>query len=348
MANVPPATTGTTAGTIRLCSTFSTADPLLVEDGSVNNPRSASQPCGNNRYFVNQIRAMVAAVNALNHGRGFEVAAGRPQAPLYYKFSYTYQTYTFGSWEAVNATSGESMSMSQFSGCDLIVGQPNGCPDPEIIAQAKVANNTGKIYITGRGPRAVLTAGGSPYMFSSHIRSDTYANNLLQTMRFKGAATLSIIHEDYGNSFYLGIAQEARRHALSQGFTVSTTAISRPPSGSSTRVARAHSTRASIWRCCSKRSRAASRLRPPRPLLLEHKVKLLYPFLHISIHKDSLALAAHRAAAARRCRGTQTSAPAAWRASSSSSVVASSSTSPAASASSPNQTCPRVRRVYIV
>lgn len=233
VANVPPATTGTTAGTIRLCSTFSTADPLLVEDGSVNNPRSASQPCGNNRYFVNQIRAMVAAVNALNHGRGFEVAAGRPQAPLYYKFSYTYQTYTFGSWEAVNATSGESMSMSQFSGCDLIVGQPNGCPDPEIIAQAKVANNTGKIYITGRGPRAVLTAGGSPYMFSSHIRSDTYANNLLQTMRFKGAATLSIIHEDYGNSFYLGIAQEARRHALSQGFTVSTTAISRPPSGSS-------------------------------------------------------------------------------------------------------------------
>jgi hypothetical protein len=77
VANVPPATTGTTAGTIRLCSTFSTADPLLVEDGSVNNPRSASQPCGNNRYFVNQIRAMVAAVNALNHGRGFEVAAGR-------------------------------------------------------------------------------------------------------------------------------------------------------------------------------------------------------------------------------------------------------------------------------
>ena len=176
---------------------------------------------------------MVSAINRLNGGRGFAVPAGRPDEPLYYRFDYSRWTYPFGTW----ATRGRTLSSSRFgsSACDLLVGMPNGCPDQEIMAQALVAGTFGKLYFTGRGPQSVLTrlADDQPYFFSVHVRSDTYANNLLKQMSFEGAESIALLYENYGNDFFYGLGQEARRYALSRGYTIASEVVLTRPGGSS-------------------------------------------------------------------------------------------------------------------
>ena len=163
---------GGTTATLQVCSVFSLDDSTLSESsGSGNGLFGAPQPCGNNPNFAAQVGAMAEAINALHGGKGFAVDSGRPAAPLHFRFNYSVHTYPFGSWETV----GKSMSRSIFPSCDFVIGMPNGCLDSEIMAQALIANETRRLYFTGRGPRAVLTAMGEdqPYFFSSHVRSDT-------------------------------------------------------------------------------------------------------------------------------------------------------------------------------
>ena len=116
---------------------------------------------------------MVAAINELNDGKGFPVYAGSLE-PTYLRLTYNWSTYPFGEW----ASTGATLSAERFAACDVVVGMANGCPDAEIVAQALIANATQRIYVTGRGPRQVLTQGGAyqPYLFSSHLRSDEYAD----------------------------------------------------------------------------------------------------------------------------------------------------------------------------
>ena len=156
---------GHTAAVLKVCSVFSLFDSSLSESGADDS--ADDQPCGNNPHFATQITEMADALNALNGGKGFEVDAGQPDSPLYFRFSYTLRTYPFGQWAAV----GEALSRQLFPYCDFLVGMPNGCPDPEIMLQALIANETKRLYFTGRGPRHVLTAMGldQPYLFSSHV-----------------------------------------------------------------------------------------------------------------------------------------------------------------------------------
>ena len=157
------------AGTIKLCSVIKEIDGI---------------PCGNTAAVL-QVGAMVEAINALTGGLGFSVLSGNPASPSYYRFSYAYETYPEGAWESV----GRSRAEALFPQCDVIVGQGHGCGvtgDDEIKSQAAVAHSYQRLYFTQRGPRQVLSSPNdssvrlSPYMFSTHIRSDEYSHVMLR------------------------------------------------------------------------------------------------------------------------------------------------------------------------
>ena len=71
--------------------------------------------------------------------------------------------------------------------------QPSLCMQ-DIRAQAQVAHAHKRLYFTLRGPRAVLSSPNnpstrlSPYMFSTHIRSDHYSHVLLKDVLLKDRA----------------------------------------------------------------------------------------------------------------------------------------------------------------
>ena len=159
----------TDTGLVHLCSVFSNKSSSLAESAAYE---AAAGPCGNTQTHV-QVEGMVAAINELNDGKGFPVYAGSLE-PTYLRLTYNWSTYPFGEW----ASTGATLSAERFAACDVVVGMANGCPDAEIVAQALIANATQRIYVTGRGPRQVLTQGGAyqPYLFSSHLRSDEYAD----------------------------------------------------------------------------------------------------------------------------------------------------------------------------
>ena len=210
------------SGFVHLCSVFSLKDVSLLE---VADQAAASGPCGNTQTHL-QVEGMVKAINALNDGLGFHVprpswspsTQSKPLDPVYLTLTYNWTTYPFGQWEEV----GRGLLESQFASCDLVVGMANGCPDLEIVQQALVANASRKMYVTGRGPRAVLTSGGDeqPYFFSSHLNSDQYAYDGLTQMYLKGARSLAVIYEDYGNFFFTGLGLESALLAKEKGYDV--------------------------------------------------------------------------------------------------------------------------------
>jgi len=214
------------AGLIRLCSVFSATDPSLVEVDTGGGLLSESTPCGNSATHL-QVIAMVTAINSLNDGLGFPVEVGYPLAPRHLRLAYAYQVYPFGAWEGV----GLNLSRRAFSGpsCDVVVGMAQGCPDDEIAKQGLVANETRRIFITGRGPRGVRTLYGldQPYFFSTHLNSDTYAHPALAQMRLLGARSVHVIYEDYGNYFYTDLGREALRGAREMGYSATSSVLTR-------------------------------------------------------------------------------------------------------------------------
>ena len=205
-------------GEINLCSVFSEhADALTeVTDGHLR------RACGNTGT-LEQVVAAVAAANALNDGQGFALRGtveDVSRVTRYYRFNYTVRTYPFGQWAAV----GEQLSASLFSsdGCDVVVGMANGCPDAEITAQALLANASKRIYVTGRGPEAVLRQRGDkqPYLFSSHVRSDGYATYSMDYYYDLGARSVAIVHEDADNVFYAGLGRHTLQYAMTRGYDV--------------------------------------------------------------------------------------------------------------------------------
>lgn len=207
-------------GVLRLCSVFSSTAPALIETAG----KSSTGPCGNALTYL-QVGGAVKAINALNGNRGFAVTGGNPSNPSYIRMNYTYYTYDFGTWDAVPpgkvALSGRELSKQVFSGCEIVIGMANGCPDVEIAKQAAVANATKRIYVTARGPRAVmLLQGRNPHFFSIHLNSDRYALPALKAFRHAGRAKVHVIFENYGNYFYTDLGTTTVTLAKSLGFNV--------------------------------------------------------------------------------------------------------------------------------
>ena len=125
-----------------------------------------------------------------------------------------------------NRTSGLELSRALFPSCDAVVGMSHGCPDPEIMQQALVANETQRLYFTAR-PRVLTTEGAEqPYFFSVHVRSDLYAVPALERLfAQEGARTLAIVYEEYGNAFYTGLGAETVAAAAEIGFDVVYSAV---------------------------------------------------------------------------------------------------------------------------
>ena len=205
-------------GEINLCSVFSEHADALTEaaDGQQR------QACGNTGTLA-QVEAAVAAANALNDGQGFALrglGGDTSRVTRHYRFNYTVRTYPFGQWAAV----GKQLSEGLFSSdaCDVVVGMANGCPDAEVTAQALLANASKRIYVTGRGPEAVLRQGGDnqPYLFSSHVRSDGYATYAMNYYHDLGARSMAIVHEDADDRFYAGLGRHSLQHATTRGFDV--------------------------------------------------------------------------------------------------------------------------------
>ena len=223
-----------TTGYVHLCSVLSLTSADTAEI-VVSSGDSTAQPCGDTNT-KGQVTAMVNALNALNDGRGFRVPNPGAVMP-HLRMTYTWETYPFGEWESIGRQ--KSLALFENGTCDVVVGMANGCFDPDIQAQARLARNVGKIYVTGRGPREVLRAAGNdgilpPWIFSTHIRSDTYAEDALVHLRQNGAQSVAIIHESlsYGNdSFYAGLGTESERIArASLGYDVRLQAtVERPP-----------------------------------------------------------------------------------------------------------------------
>ena len=200
-------------GTIHLCSVFSEHAAQLdetIREGDA----AAARPCGNTHTHL-QVEAVVEAIRRLNGGRGFALQSGL--ITRYYTFNYTYRTYPFGEW----VPTGRELSREMFGSgsCDVVVGMANGCPDLEIIDQALIANETKRIYVTGRGPQRTLTAAGTyqPYLFSTHLRSDEYALPALRQYVSKGSTSMAILGEASSNHFFadLGRATLSEAKALS-------------------------------------------------------------------------------------------------------------------------------------
>ena len=141
----------------------------------------------------------------------------------------------------------------------------NGCPEPELQAQAALAASYGKIYFPGRGPQSVLRGAGNlgdrlPYTFSTHIRSDVYAEPALRQLQFPPylARSIAIVHESRayaGNEFFASLGEHSVTIARSLNYEVLLNeTVERPPASNSgfdvTRleqsIARAVSLRADI------------------------------------------------------------------------------------------------------
>jgi|EP01046_Picozoa_sp_COSAG06_P034407 hypothetical protein len=195
------------AGTIKLCSVIKEIDGI---------------PCGNTAAVL-QVEAMVETINSLTSGLGFSVLSGNPASPSYYRFSFQHETYPEGAWETV----GRSRAEALFPQCDVIVGQGHGCGatgDDEIKSQAAVAHSHQRLYFTQRGPRQVLSNPDdpssrlSPYMFSTHIRSDEYSHVVLrqiaQTARSEESEPLKLAVLNFAhNAFFDGVATETVAYA---------------------------------------------------------------------------------------------------------------------------------------
>ena len=208
------------ASTLKLCSVFAKED-------------ATDRPCGYTASHL-QVEAMVGRINSLTGSNlGFPLNGRDPSSRSYYRFLYEYQTYPEGGWDALGA----NLSHALFPLCDVIVGQGHGCSDDDIQAQAAVAHAHKRIYFTMRGPRAVLSDPTnayffsrrlSPYFFSTHIRSDLYADVALReiaaTKRAEAAsgcssgsgaednvrlAVLNFAH----NAFYEGVGDQALEFA---------------------------------------------------------------------------------------------------------------------------------------
>ena len=194
----------------------------------------------------------MTAANALNDGQGFALrGTGEDVSRVtrYYRFNYTVRTYPFGQWAAV----GEQLSASLFSSdaCDVIVGMATGCPDAEITAQALLANASKRIYVTGRGPEAVLRQRGDkqPYLFSSHVRSDGYATYSMDYYYDLGAQSVAIVHEGADNVFYAGLGRHTLQYATTRGYDVRYNATiddSRDLLALEARLTEAHETRPDV------------------------------------------------------------------------------------------------------
>ena len=193
-------------GVVQLCSVF--AQDATPSGGA------GGRPCGAT-HTHRQVEAMVASINALNGGRGFEVSTYGLSLTRFLTFNYTFLTYPAGAWE----TTGRAESAALFGGgaCDVIVGMAHGCPDADVAAQAAVANASGRLYFTGRGPQSLLaTNGEQPYLFSTHIRSDSYAVPALRRYQDLGMASVALLYEAGDDLFYTGLGEFTLEHVRLQ------------------------------------------------------------------------------------------------------------------------------------
>ena len=193
-------------GVVQLCSVF--AQDATPSGGA------AGRPCGAT-HTHRQVEAMVASINALNGGRGFEVSTYGLSLTRFLTLNYTFLTYPAGAWETV----GRAESAALFGGgaCDVVVGMAHGCPDADVAAQAAVANASGRLYFTGRGPQSLLAANGEqPYLFSTHIRSDSYAVPALRRYQDLGMASVALLYEAGDDLFYTGLGEFTLEHVRLQ------------------------------------------------------------------------------------------------------------------------------------
>jgi hypothetical protein len=193
-------------GVVQLCSVF--AQDAAPSGGA------GGRPCGAT-HTHRQVEAMVASINALNGGRGFEVSTYGLSLTRFLTFNYTFQTYPAGAWE----TTGHAESAALFGGgaCDVVVGMAHGCPDADVAAQAVVANASGRLYFTGRGPQALLAANGEqPYLFSTHLRSDSYAVPALRRYQDLGMSSVALLYEASDDLFYTGLGEFTLKHVREQ------------------------------------------------------------------------------------------------------------------------------------
>ena len=234
-------------GVVQLCSVF-------AQDAAPNGG-AGGRPCGAT-HTHRQVEAMAASINALNGGRGFEVSTYGLSLTRFLTFNYTFLTYPAGAWE----TTGRAQSAALFGGgaCDVVVGMAHGCPDADVAAQAVVANTSGRLYFTGRGPQALLEANGEqPYLFSTHIRSDSYAVPALRRYQDLGMSSVALLFEASDDLFYTGLGEFTLKHVLEQmpRVTLSYSAALRPSASSGGQIeqeqltqslAAAHATRADV------------------------------------------------------------------------------------------------------
>ena len=127
----------------------------------------------------------------------------------------------------------------------------NGCVDDEIMEQALIASASKRIYVTGRGPEAVLRQRGDnqPYLFSAHVRSDEYAKHSMNYYHHLGARSVSIVYEDADDRFYTGLGRYTLQYAISRGFDVRCSATiggSADLPELEARLAEAHATRSDV------------------------------------------------------------------------------------------------------
>ena len=223
-------------GVVQLCSVF--AQDAAPDGGAVG------RPCGGT-HTHRQVEAAVASINALNGGRGVEYSTYGLSLTRFLTLNYTFLTYPAGAWE----TAGRAQSAALFGGgaCDVVVGMAHGCPDAEISAQALVANASGRLYFTGRGPQALLAASGEqPYLFSTHVRSDSYAVPALRRYQDLGMSSVALLWFDAPEDrFYSGLGAYTRKHVLEQmpRVTLSYSAALRPSAASGGEVDQAELTR---------------------------------------------------------------------------------------------------------
>ena len=204
-----------TRGYINMCSVFSLKEP------------NATSICGSTATDV-QVASMVDAINNLYSGRGFALPHAGEVATPHIRFNYVAETYPHGAWDSQGRN--QSRALFASDACDVVVGMANGCPDGEIEEQARLATEAGKIFFTGRGPKAVLVKAGNlgdgrPYVFSTHIRSDAYAEPALRQLAMPpyNARTLAVLHESLaynGNEFFEGIGKYTLERAESLGYNV--------------------------------------------------------------------------------------------------------------------------------
>jgi hypothetical protein len=223
-------------GVVQLCSVF--AQDAAPDGGA------GGRPCGAT-HTHRQVEAAVASINALNGGRGVQVSTYGLSLTRFLTFNYTFLTYPAGAWE----TAGRAESAALFGGgaCDVVVGMAHGCPDAEVGAQALVANASGRLYFTGRGPQALLAASGEqPYLFSTHVRSDSYAVPALRRYQDLGMSSVALLWFDASEDlFYSGLGAYTREHVLEQmpRVTLSYSAALRPSASSGGEVDHAELTR---------------------------------------------------------------------------------------------------------